>query len=113
MNYIEEQTAILIDAIKGSKEYKEYRRLLALVVEQEDLYREINEYRKKSIFIQLHADKNILDVSSALYSEYSTLLRDSLVADFIAAEQAYCRIIREMNHRIMDSLDLDIDFLED
>ncbi len=113
MNRIEELTSNLIEAVKESNEYLQYQRLLAQVMEDGDLYFEINEFRKKSISIQLHADRNLLDVSSELYAEYNTLLADSLVTDFLSSEQAYCRLIREMNDRIMESLDLDIDFLED
>jgi cell fate (sporulation/competence/biofilm development) regulator YlbF (YheA/YmcA/DUF963 family) len=113
MNRIEEHTSNLIEAVKESNEYLQYRNLLAQVMEDINLYNEINEFRKKSISIQLHADRNLLDISNELYSEYSRLLGDPLVADFLSSEQAYCRMLREMNDRIMDSLDLDIDFLED
>lgn len=113
MKNVEHHTNSLINAIKESNEFIEYQVLLKNVMQDPALYDKINEIRKKSLSLQFSNDLNLIEESDKLYSEYEQVLRNPLVNNFFSAEQIFCKMIRDMNDKIMGSLDVDIEFLED
>lgn len=113
MDYIEEQTGCFIKMVQETREYLRYRQLLERVRADRELYERVNKFRKKSFMLGLDERTDRQEASDALYQRYSSLLHNSLAADFLSAEQEYLKLIRRINARIMEGFDLDIDFLED
>ena len=113
MKNVEDRTNSLINAIRESHEFKEYQVLLKNVMQDQALYDKINEIRRKSLALQFSNHLNLIEESDKLYSEYEEILCNPLVIHFFSAEQVYRKMTRDMNDKIMGSLDIDIGFLED
>lgn len=103
----------LIDAIKQSKEYNQYRNLLASLKKQPELYQRIGEFRRRSISLQLAENVNMIEENNALQKEFADLQINGLASEFMAAEHQYCQMIRELQKYFLEELDLEVDFLED
>lgn len=112
MKNVLEQTEKLIDVVKQSSEYSQYRYLLESIMQNVELENRLNEFRKKNFILQMNANADALNESANLYNEYADVLNRTEVKDFLAAEQKYVRMIRHMFRKIDDSLEVDLNFLE-
>jgi Protein of unknown function (DUF964). len=114
MSLVEEQAECLIEAIQESNEYIHYQEIMKKVMQDEPLYDRIKEFRRKSIAIQVTCeDELLLDEQSNLCDEYNSLFLEPLAVDFLAAEEKYCRMLRDINNQITANLGIDTDYLED
>lgn len=107
-----EKAKELSSAITESAEYREYITLLKKIQEEADLYSRLNEYRKRSFYIQISNDTDAIRHLEELQVEFSELLSDGKISRFLSAEQAFCKMMRQINARIMGSIEeMDISFL--
>lgn len=107
-----EKADILASAIADSGEYKEYISLLKNIQTEPDLYARFNEYRKKSFEIQVSSDVDAVNQLENLRGEFSELLANSKVSRVLSAEQVFCKMMRQINAKIMESIDeMDVSFL--
>lgn len=111
MNEIEYQTKNLVATIKKSNEYNEYQRLYGDLESDTNLLQRLNEFRRKSYTIQLSQGGNSLTICKQLREEYKDILMIPNVQDFLVAEHKVNKIIRSINHCILDHVDLKVDFL--
>lgn len=111
MNDIEYQVKSLVDSIKQSNEYNQYRRLYREIEKNEELFTRLNEFRMRSFHIQLARDENSLSICKSLRDEYQDILMISSVQEFLIAEQKVNATLRYMNHYIWDNIELNIDFI--
>lgn len=112
MKNVMEQTDKLISAIKQSNEYSQYRHLLENIMQNPDLYHRLNEFRQRNFMLQMNTNTDALNESAGLSNEYADVLNQTKVKDFLAAEQKYVRMVRQMFRKIDDSLEMNLDFLE-
>lgn len=112
MKSVMEQTGLLIEAIKESNEYSQYQILLEKVMREEGVYQRMNDFRRRNFVLQLNPQMDALDASAGLVAEYEDVLGRTDVKEFLAAEQRYVKMIRKMNQKIEESLQINIDFLE-
>lgn len=113
MHNVELQTNSLVVEIKKSKEYSQYRRMLENVKKDTNLYHRISEYRKKTFFAQIRDDEDSLMESGELVNQFDDLAGNEVAMEFLEAELRYLKMIRHVNDKILDCMDLDIDFLEE
>lgn len=113
MYNIDVQTDVLINEIKKSKEYNQYQRLQDDLKQDSELYGKMNEYRKKRFYMHVNEDSGILSESDGIIAQFEDLIHNELVVEFLAAEQRYCKMVKRLNDKIMECLDIDIDFLEE
>lgn len=107
-----EKAEALASAIEKSTEYTEYIDLLKKLQAEPELYAHLNEYRKKSFDIQVSSDVDSSQKLENLQVEFSDLLSDGKISRFLGAEQAFCKMMRQINERIMESIEeMDVSFL--
>lgn len=113
MNDVMYQTKLLNKAIKRSNEYNHYIRTREKLKEQDGLYAQANEFRKRSLYLQLDAEDNMLDEINQLYSEFAHLIANPLVTDFIIAEQRLVKMMQRVDSSIFEGIDIDTEIMED
>lgn len=96
----------MIAALRESKVYRTYQEALAAVKQQPELKREIDEYRKKNYLMQNSGDMAFESIEQ-FEREYSDFRENPLVADFLAAELALCRMVQQINLHVTDKLDFE------
>ncbi|MDD6207898.1 MAG: YlbF family regulator [Clostridiales bacterium] len=107
-----EQTKELAVLIKQSKLYQEYLGALEVVKKDEELYRRINEYRRIRMMLQMNDVNQTLQESGRIRWEYDSVLRNEQALAFFTVERRLIKLLRDINHCVMDGIELDVDFLQ-
>lgn len=113
MNAISEKTADLIAAIRESQEYKRYQEARKKLHEDPDLERTIHAFRKRSYQIQNSGNVDLFNEIDRLDWENSQMIRNPVAEEYIAAEVAYCRVVQEINWRLIQGMDFDVGFMNE
>ncbi|MBR1931559.1 MAG: YlbF family regulator [Lachnospiraceae bacterium] len=103
MNGVNEAVRRLIDEIQISDTYREYDAQRQKVNQFPELKEKIDEFRSRNFELQRSED-NALDKIEEFEKQYADFREDPLVADFLAAELAFCRMIQEINTKIADAI---------
>ncbi len=106
MYNLDNATDEFIAAILKSEVYLNYTRELAKVKSQPELKAQIDEYRKRNYEFQCSAD-NDFGKLDRFEKEYEEFRANPLVADFLAAELALCRMMQRINARITEGLNFE------
>ncbi len=102
----------LIKSIKSSQEYNQYMNLLDDLKKHPDLYNRIAEFRKRSMQLQMTDNVDFLEENNKLQNEFSDLQANGLANEFLTIEHQYCMMIKEIQEKLLDSVDIDTGFLE-
>lgn len=103
----------LNEQIKNSEEYRRYIETDRSLKNEPELYNRYNEFRRRNYDLQFsEGDSNLYDEVFNLVKEYDTILQDSLVNDFILAEQRLCSMMQEVYVALSDGLEFDYEYLE-
>lgn len=109
---IMEKTQELRDLILNSVDYVRYRRQLEELKQSEELFQKMNEYRLKALRIQLMEDsEKSYEKTRELYTEYSDILDEPLVSQFMITEQTICKTMRNVQNQVFEGIDLDISYM--
>ena len=103
MRNMEDAVLGFIGAIKDSEEYKEYTREKEKVKQFPELKEQIDEYRRRNYMMQ-NSEDTVFENIEEFEKEYADLWEKPLVADFLAAELAFCRMMQENNNVIMNAI---------
>lgn len=95
----------VLETIKGTEEYKNYKALLAEIKKNPAIYDRVNELREKNFMLQQSDSEDILDMMDALTNEYEDVINSELASEFLGAEVALCRLIQEFNRSLTDGLE--------
>lgn len=113
MNNVIYKTKGLVREIKTSNEYNQYRRLQKKLAENKEIYDKLGEFRRKSFQLQTGGSSTgLFGEIEDLRREYEDILSLPLVIDFFVAEQRICSLMQNVYETILESLNFDIDFLE-
>lgn len=112
MKKYEFQTRNIISEIKRSNEYNHYHRILKKIMQNEELYAKISEFRRKVLIFQLEKGEDVDRKIDELRYEYEEMLNQALVMEFLVAEQRLTKMGREITASIYEALDLEINFLD-
>ena len=104
MNKINNTVELLIAAILDSPEYRAYDEQRNKVNQFPELKAKIDEFRERNYLLQISDDADALEKLEQFEREYSDFLEEPLVADFLAAELAFCRMMQDVNLHITESL---------
>ncbi|MGN0318995.1 MAG: YlbF family regulator [Lachnospira sp.] len=113
MHKIEELKLQLCDAIRNTVEYKEYKRLEAIINKDPDLRRHVDEFRLQNFAIQ--TDENVVDLFDAtneLNQRYADLRKQETVNRYLSAEICLCRLVQDICKTVVDAIDFDVDFIK-
>lgn len=106
MRDVEEEMLRYIDAIKATEEYQEYEHQKERVRQYPELKAQIDEYRRRNFEMQMSGD-NVFERIERFEQEYAGFRENPVVADFLAAELAFCRMMQELNIEITESLNFE------
>ena len=96
----------MIDTIKRSEVYGKYLEALAAAKQQPGLKQEIDEFRRKNYIMQSSGDMAFEHIEQ-FEREYSDFRENPVVADFLAAELALCRMIQQITLYVTDMLNFE------
>ncbi len=111
---IMDKTQELLDLIIGSEDYQRYQKGLQELKESGDIYKRVNEFRLKNLSYQLLGDIDSdtnYDNMQQLYTEYKDILMEPMVSQFMFAEQSICKIMRKVQNKIAEGVDIDISYM--
>ena len=106
MNQVEEAAEALADALLNSDVYQEYKSKLDQVKQYPDLKRQIDEFRMRNYELQQSPDY-AFDKMEQFQREYQTFRDNPLVSDFLAAELAFCRMVQDVENRLVGRIDFE------
>ncbi len=108
MEHIQKCTENLLQALKKSREYRQFCELRDMVRKEPQLRQEINRFRKKVFEAQnAGAETDVYAEQERLCRDYEQFRRNSLVDDFLQAELRICRMIQKIVGEIAECVDLD------
>ncbi|MBO5292354.1 MAG: YlbF family regulator [Lachnospiraceae bacterium] len=108
MKMIEQATEEFIAAIRQTEEYREYIVQKEKIDRYPELKEQIYEYRRKNYELQCLGDSDeLFEKIDAFQQEYEQFREDPMVSDFLAAELAFCRMMQEINIRIIEGVDFE------
>ena len=113
MKKVVETTNDLIRVIKESNEYKNYHALYAEIKKSPELLFRVNEYRKRRFEIHLSNVQNYSNLQEELCREFNDIHSNELTLEFLIAEKHFSNMMKQVNHTILDSVNMEIDFLGD
>ena len=77
------------------------------LLENEELSRHLQEFRAKNYDLQNRQGVNPYDEMIELTREYDELLHNSVVSDFLQAEQQICKLLQQVFDSIAEGLEFD------
>jgi len=95
-----------VEAIKASEEYRDYAYEKNRVKQFPELKAQIDEFRRRNFEIQCSDDAE-LETIEQFEKQYMDFTQKPMVADFLAAELALCRMIQEINLKVTESLEFE------
>lgn len=101
------ESAHINEHIKNTEEYKSYLNAKNNLYSHEELFGAFREFRAKNYELQNRVGVNPYDEVSALVNEYDELLHNSIVSDFIRAEQNICKMMQRVYNTIAEGLEFD------
>ena len=93
----------MVQAIRNTDVYLEYRRQLERVKEQPELKRQIDDFRARNFELQTNKDTNF-DKIDQFTRENEPFRENPLVSDFLAAELDFCRMMQEIGLYVTDQM---------
>lgn len=106
--FVVKATYDFIEEIKKSDIFKEYTIQKKKLKKHPDLFIKVCEFREKNFALQSDAQPDeLFDKTDAFEKEYEKFRENPLVDDFLRAELAFCRMMQEINGRIMSKLDFE------
>lgn len=106
MTDLETATETFIAAVLETEEYRAYKTELEKVKREPELKAQIDEFRRQNYEFQSSPDCDFGKLDR-FEKEYENFRQNPLVADFLAAELAFCRLMQRLNIRIIDGLDFE------
>lgn len=108
MNQVDISIEQLIEAIRQSDEYLCYQEMREKIHAEPEKECAIHEFRRRNYALQNNKEnRDIYIETDYLEQEYALLLKDPLVDEFLSTELAFCRLVQNMNWKIMESLDFE------
>lgn len=103
-----ESVNTFIDALKNTEEYREYQIQKEKVKRFPELKAQIDEFRAKNFELQNKPQSdNLMEEVERMQKQYESFIETPLVADFLQAELAFCRLMQNVNIHITESLDFE------
>ena len=103
---VEQSLDNLIDTIKSDEVYLEYKKQLDLLRQDPELKRQVDDFRKRNYDMQMSGDLDFAKLDS-FREEYREFRTNPLVDSFLAAELDFCRMMQNINFKIIDAVDFE------
>ena len=103
---MEQSLQTYIDKLLQSEAYLKYVEQKERVKKYPDLKRQIDEFRRRNFEMQNSGDR-VFEKIDAFEREYADFRDNPLVADFLEAELAFCRIMQTHYAQVMGAIDFE------
>lgn len=114
MTEVEKQTKALAAAIKKSSERENYTRVYAKLCMHPELLERLNRFRKKYfLLLNTPESKERTERILKLEQDFSDVLSESIVREFLAAQQRLCRMVKDVYRILDDSIKFEMNFMFD
>lgn len=111
---VEKCTQALIEAIRESREYKEFEKSKAAVAAQPELRAQIDEFRRKTYLMQNSEQSvDLFQEMKRLFEERQELRRNTVISRYLSTELRMCRMLQLISMDVMNVTDLEIEGFED
>ncbi len=97
----------LNNEIKATSEYKRYIDTKKTLYDNMDLCNKLKEFRSRNYELQNRQGLNPYDEVIDLVRDYDELLHNSVVSEFLRAEQRICKMMQEVYCSIAEGLEFD------
>ncbi len=105
---IMKETDVLIHRIVSSQVYREYRQSLEKVEQYPELKERLDSFRTRNYELQTSMPEGAsFEELDDLDREKRELTQNPLLAEFLAAELALCRMMQEIMNKLVVSLDFE------
>ncbi len=106
MSNVDNAIEQMISAITSSEEYRTYAQLLGKVKEQPLLKQQLDDYRARCFTLQ-GSDDYDLEKIETFEKEFGDFCAEPLVAEFLEAEVAFCRMMQEIDKKVTEALNFE------
>ncbi len=107
MNQIKKALGDLIAAIETCEEYERYLAAKKEIEKYPLLKKKADEFRRLKFEMQ-GSDADIFEKTDQLRKEHAEVNSNPVVWEYLTAENVFCRILRQINWRLLENLDFDI-----
>lgn len=108
MSDVSKETEQLLLAMKQTSVYKNFEIQKIRMKEFPELKKQVDDFRMRNFELQSE-DNNIdfFEAFSVFEKENADLRENPIVADFLSAELAICRMVQEVSARIINSVEIE------
>lgn len=103
----------LTKAIASSEEYRVFEEAKRRLDLEPAKRRMADDFRRRNFEFQNSEESMSAQAQVAMYHEREALRRDSLIDEYLKSELVMCRLLRQISLGIMETVDLDLDTMED
>lgn len=96
----------LVNAIRASNEYQNFKEAEERVADVPGLVERIREYCWKNYELQTSDVEDLYERMEAFEDEYREFRKNPVVAEYLESELRICRMIQEINARITNVVEL-------
>ena len=99
MNNLDKATDAFVAILLETEEYQNYIRELTRVKQYPELKAQIDDFRRRNYEMQWGGNMDFAGIDR-FEAEYQAIRENPVVADFLAAEVDFCKMMQEVNLRI-------------
>lgn len=107
MRQVINESKQLNEHIRASEEYCTYLRTKKALMDNAELSNYLHEFRRKNYELQNRQGVNPYNEMIELTKEYDELLHNSIVSDFLQAEQQICKLLQKVFDSVAEGLEFD------
>lgn len=108
MSRVETALEELIAAVIASEEYREYDRQKQIMKEQPELKAQIDRFRQENFELQNSVQSDeLFDRTDEFSRRLEEFRKNPLVDAFLKAELDFCRMIQEINGKIVEAVNFE------
>ncbi|MDO4601672.1 MAG: YlbF family regulator [Eubacteriales bacterium] len=107
MNKIEESVEMLLQVIRGSEVYMDYKKQEEKIMANPELLERVNQFRVKNYRLQKEAEsQGLFRVADSIAKESSQLRKIPEVNAYLDAELALCKLLQKIGRTLTEGIDM-------
>ena len=108
---IENKARELAELIINGEVYKRYLAAKEVMLQQPELKNRADEFRKRNFEMHGMECGNPSEARTNLMREFSDVLKNSVVKEYLDSEIVLCRMLQQVNKIVNKDIDVDISFM--
>ena len=103
----------LLRSLHNCSEYRAFEQAKHKLDEDPRKRKRTDEFRRKNFLLQNSEECSSPEGQEQMFLVRSEFRKDQVIDEALSAELSVCRLLRQISLRLMDSVDLDLDSMED